>query len=420
MREPAAELVRINDKGEAHPIGMVASQRMRAREGAFRVMPAPPHVILMRFTGEDGRRDEEDGAIVKLAGEITAPAALCDVLSMMVHTRWRGELMVLAEGGARSIFMENGNIVGAITTIDSERIGDVMFRYGALDEGQREAVLLTMNEQAGMRFGEAAVSLGFVREEAVYQFMGKQVEEIVFAALEVDDGTFFFLDGFDPARLASHHVLSTNMILMDAVTRLDEIRYFKNKIPSSDWVPVKTDKSGAPAAELQPVLDAIDGRRSVAEIGRVTGSGEFETTKALFALAQSKHVAIHPPRMEGGPRAMVAAANTALRTIHQRVDSAGKGTAFRDSLAGFAAGGGIHEMLFHEAGPDSRGSLEPGRIHDNLMQVASGDEEALLKESLHGYVSFALFAAGSLLGSEAETHLGHEILEVMRELQPSG
>jgi hypothetical protein len=374
----------------------------------------------MRYTGEDGRRDEEDGAIVKLAGEITAPAALCDVLAMMVHTRWRGELMVLSEDGVRSVFMENGNIVGATTTVEAERLGQVMFRYGALDEGQLQAILLALEEQPGMRFGEAAASLGFLREENVYHYMGKQVEEIVFAALEVGDGTFFFLDGFDPARLASHHVLSTNMLLMDAVTRLDEMRYFKNKIPSADWVPVRGDRREAPAAELLPILEAVDGRRSVAEIGRITLGGEFEVTKALFALAQSKHVSIHPPRMEGGPRAMVGAANSALRTIHQRVDSAGKGTAFRESLAGFAAGGGIHELLFHDAGPDSRGSLEPARIHDNLAHVASGDEEALLKESLHGYVSFALFAAGALLGSEAETELGHDILEVMHQLQPSG
>ena len=51
MKEPRDELVRIDSRGEAHPIGAVAGQRMRARTGAFRVLPSPGHVVFMRYTG---------------------------------------------------------------------------------------------------------------------------------------------------------------------------------------------------------------------------------------------------------------------------------------------------------------------------------------------------------------------------------
>lgn len=392
---------------------------MRAREGAFRVMPAPGHVVFMRYTGEDGRRDEEDGAIVRLAGEITAPAAICDVLAMLVHTRWRGELVVLAGDTTRSIFMENGNIVGAETTVAEERIGEVLFRFGRLTREQHEDVLVILGQHPGTRYGETLVALGLASEEDVYQLVGKQVEEIVFGALQVDDGTFFFLDGFDTCRLRSHHTLSTNMLLMDGVTRLDEIRYFQGKIPSPDWVPAVTELKSAVSDDLAAVLEAVDGKRSVAEIGRVTGAGEFETTKKLYALAQSKHVAILPPRMEGGPVAMVGAANAALRTIHQHVDAAGKGTACRDALASFASGAGIYDILFRGAGPDERGQLEPAVVAKNA-QIACGDDEAFLMDKLHEYVSFAVFAAGSVLGKEGEAALDLEIQNILSQLQPSG
>src|SRR3954453_5378892 len=95
MRDGKAELVRIDSRGEAHPIGAIASQRLRARAGAYRMLPAPDHVVFMLFTGEDGRRDAEDGAIVRLAGEGTAPGALCDVLALLGQAGWRGELIVL-------------------------------------------------------------------------------------------------------------------------------------------------------------------------------------------------------------------------------------------------------------------------------------------------------------------------------------
>ena len=73
MKDRRSELVRIDVRGEAHPIGNVASQRMRARAGAYRILPAPEHVVFMRYTGEDGRRDAGDGAVVRLSGEVTAP-----------------------------------------------------------------------------------------------------------------------------------------------------------------------------------------------------------------------------------------------------------------------------------------------------------------------------------------------------------
>ncbi len=416
MADTRIELIRINDKGEAHPIGTVASERMRRRQGTFRVLPAPQHVVFMRYTGEDGRRDSEDGAIVKLAGEITEPATICDVIAMMVHTRWRGELMVLSSEGTRSIFMENGNIVGAETTVADERIGEVMWRYGAITKEQHQAIMQQVEK--GARFGSAAVVLDIASRETVYHYVGKQIEEIVFGALEVGDGTFFFLDGFEAERLVSHHTISAGMLLMDGVTRLDEIKYFRQRIPTAAFIPVRSDHAAPPPEEFAAILDAVDGQRSVAEIGRATGHGEFETTKALYALTQSKHITIEAPRLEGGMQALVVAANSALKPIHQRVDATGKGTAFRHALDQFATGAGVYAMLFAGAGPNAKGLLDADRVCRNLADVADGDEEPFLKEKLHEYISFALFAAGSVLGAEAEGALGLEVSGVLRELQP--
>ena len=68
MRHAQDELVWIDKKGVAHPLGELAAERLRAREGAFRMLPTPDHVVFMRYTGHDGRRDAEDGAVVRLAG----------------------------------------------------------------------------------------------------------------------------------------------------------------------------------------------------------------------------------------------------------------------------------------------------------------------------------------------------------------
>jgi len=392
---------------------------MRARAGAYRMLPAPAHVIFMRFTGEDGRRDAEDGAVVRLSGEVTAPGALCDILALVAQTGWRGELVVLDGDDTRSIFFEQGNVVGAVTNVDAERLGSVLYRFGVITGDQRAHILA--ETQGGKRFGEAAIDLGVLKQDQIYSSIERQIEEIVFATMTVGDGTFFFLDGFDDGRLVSRHTVSANALLMDGVTRMDELRYFRQKIPSSEHIPLRVENRGTPAEEFQVVYSAIDGKQSVGELGRVTGLGEFDTTKALYALVQSQHVSIHPPRVSGGPTSLVAAANGALRAIYAAAANGSKVDEVRSNLESFAIGAGVYDILFRNAGPDETGALDPETVAANSVVVAGGaDQDNMLKQMLHEYVSFALFSAGAALGSGAEGELAKQVAHALTGLRPQG
>lgn len=417
MRDVRDELVRIDSQGVAHPIGTSASQRLRARAGAYRLLPAPDHVVFMRLTGEDGQRDELDGAIVRIAGEITTPGSIIDVLGLIGQAGWKGELVVASDEHTRSIFFEQGNVVGVQTTCDDERLGTVLYRYGAVSKEQLDNILERMNW--GFRFGEAAAEVGALTHEKLYEYIGKQVEEVVYATLTVGDGTFFFLDGFDDNRLASRHTVNIGALLMDGVTRMDEVRYFRQKIPSAEYVPMRIENATPVAAEFKDTFDAIDGKASVEEIGRRTGRGEFAVTKHLYALLQSKHIAMHPPRISGGPAGLVSFANSALRIVHVLCDQSGKGDALRQSLASFAVGAGVYDILFRGAGPDAEGVLDPRGVAENSVLVAGGtDPENVLKQMLHEYVSFALFSAGTALGSEKDGELKREIGPLLAKLRP--
>jgi hypothetical protein len=417
MRDVKSELVRIDKSGQAHPIGAIASQRLRARTGAYRILPTPEHVVFMRYTGEDGRRDASDGPVVRLAGEVTVPGALCDIIALLGQTGWRGELVVLDGEDARSVFFDQGNVVGALTNVEDERLGAVLYRFGVLDEASLDRVMNHVKD--GKRFGTAAIELGVLKQEQIYQYISKQVAEIVFATLTVSDGTFFFLDDFDEARLVVRHTVSANVLLMDGVTRLDEMRYFRQKIPSLEHVPVRTEKSSALEKELEPAYAATDGRSSVGELGRASGLGEFEITKQLYGLVQSGHVVIHPPRPAGGPTALVAAANGALTAIFRAVSAAGRAQEVRSGLASFAVGAGVYDMLFRNAGPDETGALDAEAVARNSAIVAGGaDPDNLLKQMLHEYVAFALFSAGAALGPDVEAELARLVGPALSSVQP--
>jgi hypothetical protein len=275
--------------------------------------------------------------------------------------------------------------------------------------------------QTGKRFGEAAIDLGVLKQDQIYCYIARQIEEIVFATMTVGDGTFFFLDGFDEARLVSRHTASANALLMDGVTRMDELRYFRQKIPSAEHVPLRVENRGTPAEEFRAVYSAIDGKLTVGELGRNTGLGEFDTTKALYALVQSQHVTIHPPRVSGGPTSLVAAANGALHAVFAAAANGGKIEEVRSNLESFAIGAGVYDILFRNAGPDEWGALDPDTVAANSVVVAGGaDQDNMLKQMLHEYVSFALFSAGAALGSGAESELARQVAQALAGLRPQG
>lgn len=420
MKHAQDELVWIDSTGAAHPLGEVATQRMRAREGAFRILPSPKHMVFLRYVGADGRRDREDGAVIRIAGEITGQGAMADVIALLGQVDWRGELVVQDSEHSRSLFLERGTIVGVQSDAEEERLGMIAYRYGAIGEEQLLAVI-ERTRATGERFGHAAVALGVLTDEQVYGFLTRQIEEVVFAILLASDGMYAFLDGFDEARLASRQVHSATSLLMDLIVRLDGVRYFRPWIPSADYVAKKRPGARTPDKEFAALWAAIDGRSSVEELGRATGLGEFTVTEMLFRLTQSQHVIILPPRLQGGAMEAVELANAALRSIHQASDSAGRGTALRNAIAAFARGS--YDDLLRGAGPFEHGGFNGTMVTRNATNTCSalgGEPDVMVREMMYDYVAFALFSASASLGKTGEQSLAREVEPLLGKLRPVG
>jgi hypothetical protein len=423
MKHVQDEMVWIDTNGVAHPLGEVSTTRMRAREGAYRMLPTPGHLVFLRFVGNDGRRDLEDGPIVRMAGEITAAGGMTDVMALLGQSGMRGELVVMEGNITRSVFFEHGNIVGVQTNAEDERIGMLLYKYGVLTEEQ----ILPLLERArrGDRFGMAAVELGYVTQDQIYKFLAHQVDEVVFAVIMATDGAYCFLEGFDEARLASRQVINATALLMNHVTRIDEIRHFRPWIPSAEHVPLRLGprSSGKARPDADPrdpaalVWAEIDGMTSVGDIGRSTGLGEFEVTKQIFALTQAQLVAIQPPRLHGGLTEIVEVASNALRVIHQAADSGGRGTALRHNIAAFARG--TYDDLLRGGGPFEHGGFGvPVLLANGATLRPPAEVENFVREMLYDYVAFALFSATASLGPGCT--LTAEVEPLLAKLRPRG
>lgn len=415
MSEARKDLVRIDSTGTAHPVGRVASQQLRARKGAFRLLPAPGHLVVMRYVGEDGLRDAEDGAVFRLAGEIHTPGALCDIVSLIGQASWKGELAVHATaGGVRSIFFDAAQVVSAQSNVEGERFGEVLYRYGALTEEQVKTAMASVTSE--VRFGEAAVKLGYLTREKLFELMAAQTEEIFYNLLLVSDGMFYFIDGYDENRLPSHLHLPVSSLLMEGVRRMDETRYFRDRIPSEHHVPTRVpDRAPPEEPTLRKVWDAIDGQRSIEAICRAVGQGEFEVTHAVYQLVQARQVAIQPPKLTG-PEEIVARFNEAISLLLGNADEIGLGGEVRSQLASFGTGAGVYDPLFLGAGPAADGSLVPSRLVANAQMLVGPQCDETLANWLHEYASFALFVLEPALRTGGREGVARRAAELIAPL----
>ena len=406
------DLLRVDVTGTVHPVGRAASQELRSRAGEWRLAPSTPGVVIMR-------RPEQHGiaqASLKLAGEIKSPGALCDIIALVAQSNWKGELVVIEERKVRSLYCDAGNIIGAHTNVPEERLGETLFRFGVVTREQLERAVAA-SSGTGKRFGEAAIELDFVTPGELYPMMARQVEEVFYAALHVADGMFYFFDRFDESMLARRHTLNAGMLLMEGARRMDEMKFFRERIPNENYVPVPRETSKKVPDDLATVYGECDGKRNIAQIGRRIGQLEFEVTKAVFQLVSGGFLTVSAPRPQG-PQAIMEGFNPALMEIHQRCDAAGKGAELRDGLARFATGGGVYDPLFQGAGPLPDGSFRPDRVERNLAALAGEDPDAWLIQLMHDYIGFALFQAGSLLPRDQEARLATSVADVLKPLRP--
>ena len=386
----------------------MASQILRARAGEWRVLRAPNDVILLRPSSMDG-------PVLKLAGEMRTPGALCDVVALASQSGWRGELAVLSEQGQRSFYFDAGCVVGASTTVPDERIGETLYRFGVITREQLEAIVRAA-ESTGKRVGEAAIELEFVTAEELYPMMARQVEEVFYAAIHLTEGSFYFYDRFDEKVLLRRHNLNAGALLLEAARRMDEMKYFREKIPNDSFIPVPMGAGKKAPDEVAEVFGQCDGKRSIADIGRRIGQLEFEVTRSVFQLCNAGFVMMQAARPQG-PEAIVEVFNPALAAIHAACDDAGKGADLREGLSRFATGGGVYDPLFMMAGPLEDGTFKPERVAKNLAALAGDDPDAWLVQLMQEYVGFATFQAESLVPREILSKLSIKVAELLKPLR---
>lgn len=253
--------------------------------------------------------------------------ALSDLLQLLFLSRRTGSLIVRDEPSNREVVLElnAGALTGATTTSTETKLGRLLVGSGRATEGQIEVALGEQRSSPGSRLGEILVGMGAVREAVIRRHLQLQVEEAVFDLLRWTEGQLRFEER-SPRQVGGIEIrLPTDMILMDAVRRLDEWAEVTANAPGPDPLPRLAGggtAAGAPLS-LQPleweVLAKVDGVNTLQRIARGLGRPELEVARAIYGLASAGIIEIgsRPTPSSNGKRPgqskQIEAVETALR-----------------------------------------------------------------------------------------------------------
>jgi uncharacterized protein DUF4388 len=410
-----------------------AQRRLSGRPGRFKVLPTTGEIVILQRVAES-RAQASVSMItpgrVTIAGEVDAVGGLVDVINFILSNQWSGQLSVVDGMARKTIYFARGDVRSAASNVAEDRLGAILYRYGVVTFEELQSALRAAG--SGGRLGQVLVERSVLTAHDLYTYVRRQVEEIFFSLLVQRLGSFYFYRTDEDHGPVSQLQLPTKQLLFDGVRRIDELSYFRAKLPSPDMVLQR--RHPAPTQKLEPrqerLLQLLDGARDLGTVARLSHLGEFETTKTLYQLLTSgfvepkKQPTIQMKPMRAGDSLedvygqVVDTFNDVYAKIHGALSQRGKADVLHKGLESFF--GSVNEFapLFVGLGVDADGRVNREQLLSNLQMAPTDDKLDYLHRGMNELLFFELFTAGEAVDRREEIELHQRLNQIIRDRSP--
>jgi hypothetical protein len=409
-----------------------AQRRLAGRPGRFRVVPTTGEIVILqrlaepRSSGQASVSSITPGRVT-LAGEVDAVGGLVDVINFILSNQWSGQLAIVDGTMRKTLYFRRGDIRTGASNVAEDRLGAILYRYGVVSEEQLQTALDSSGGAA--KLGQVLVEQGLITPHDLYTYVRKQVEEIFFSVLTLRAGAFYFYRADEDHGPVSQLSLPTKQLLFEAVRRIDELAYFREKLPTAEMIlqrrlpppPQKLD------AREERVVRLVNGVRDITTIARLSHLGEFETTKVLYRLLtsgfvetkQQPVVKMQPQRacdsIEDIYKKVIDAFNEVYAKIYAAVSQRHKSLALHKGLESFFSSVAEFAPLFVGLAIDEEGRLGRDQLLANLAMAPTDDKLDYLHRGLNELLFFELFTAGEAVDRREEIELHQRLNQIVRD-----
>jgi tetratricopeptide (TPR) repeat protein len=216
-------------------------------------------------------------------------ASLPDVLQLVAMGKKTGCLSLAHRNNFGYIYFDRGRISYASIVNRRDRLGDMLFKAGAISQEQLDAAIAQQDRHSDKRLGELLIDQGALSPQELHRAIRVQIEEAVYHLFTWKQGTFNFEADAAPDYQDFLVSINPESLLLEGARRVDEWGLIEKKIPSFDIV-FEVDRAKIRETDVEltveqrAVLELVDGARDVQEIVEGSGLVEFEVGKALYGL----------------------------------------------------------------------------------------------------------------------------------------
>jgi hypothetical protein len=255
-------------------------------------------------------------------GDFTLP----DILRLLSFTAKSGRLVMRADHAAGRIDLVDGRIRDASADADRLPLARRLLGGGLVTGGDLRGALEGRSElPTDLEFARGLVSAGVLDAGSLAEVLREQTVDAVFDLLRWTDGSFRF-DGFAVQRDGSLSELAASVdeVLEEATRRLDAWANIAERTGADSSVvtisrPTRDREEVALPPDGWGLLSLVDGRRTVLDLVRLSGQGQYRTRRTLGALLDEGVVTVGAT---GGPGQVekLVADHRALAAIESRLD----------------------------------------------------------------------------------------------------
>lgn len=414
-----SEFIRIDQQGRVSAEDDAGQKRLAERAGRYYIAPTSTDLLIgVRAPCTGGQASTPR---VILAGDLSG-LELADLVAFLNQNRTTGVLRVIAPVGERAIIFRQGEVRGAASDDPADRLGEIAVRLGYVDRARMEKVVPPGSHPT--RIGRILVDAGLLQPHDLWKCVQHQVSEIFHAILLSREGAFMLVDQ-EVEDKGAGLALNTQGLLMDSIRRMDEMREFRKKLPSSRSYVVRRKPADD---QLEPqerrIYDLVDGTRTVAEIAQLARLSEFEATKTLHHLVSGGYVAASPTPAGGAARKPPDADETLrvfnfiFKEILSEIRKVGMDHEFVAAANAAIAGQAERTPVIEGASFAADGSLSDSVLRSPLLARMNAREAArTVHAALSELMFFLLFQASDLLDPQADEDLARRVKELLATIE---
>jgi hypothetical protein len=222
-----------------------------------------------------------------------------DLLQWLSLGQKTGTLVISNKRVEKKIFFRNGRVISSASNDPREYLGQFLMSHGYISEAELKKAM-EVQQQSRILLGKILVMIEVISEQDLQRFMRLKAEEEIYDIFLWNDGDFYFVDDELPKMEMIPLQVDVTGIIMEGTRRVDEWVRIRETVPNEAVIPVMVkpvDDTELEEVE-EPIVHAIDGKRTIAEIVLESRSSAFTVSSTVCALVRHGFAKLVDPSMQ--------------------------------------------------------------------------------------------------------------------------